>query len=245
MFKEVNKLQSMSGFVGSRAKKRRRNIVITLGLVTLLGIFTFILPKLETNNSEIIPNDSIVPDPTEDLTSLASNIEELELNLFQKDQKIKFRDGQIKNLQTELKNTKLQYDSVILELNVIKDDFSTLSSNNENLVSLKKFKSLQDKFTKLNVENDKNISTIKKLNKKIDELNNNLLLVDEQTNEIKRENEQLKKDNKSFFAKNLKLEKNITKVISDLKQKIIEQKSEINSYLQQIKKLKDRTHHGG
>jgi len=231
----------MSGFVGSRAKKRQRNIVLTLSLVILIGIFVFILPKLVTNNNEIIPNDSIVPDPIEDLTSLSSNIEELELSLFQKDQKIKFRDGQIVNLQTELKNSKLQYDAVILELNEIKDDFSTLSSNNENLVSLKKFKSLQDKFTKLNVENDKNISTIKKLNKKINELNNNLLSVDEQTNDIKRENQQLKKDNKSFFAKNLKLENNIT----NLKQKIIEQKIELDSYLQQIKKLKDRTHHGG
>ena len=231
----------MSGFVGSRAKKRQRNIVLTLSLVILIGIFVFILPKLVTNNNEIIPNDSIVPDPIEDLTSLSSNIEELELSLFQKDQKIKFRDGQIVNLQTELKNSKLQYDAVILELNEIKDDFSTLSSNNENLVSLKKFKSLQDKFTKLNVENDKNISTIKKLNKKINELNNNLLSVDEQTNDIKRENQQLKKDNKSFFAKNLKLENNIT----NLKQKIIEQKIEIDSYLQQIKKIKDRTHHGG
>ena len=231
----------MSGFVGSRAKKRQRNIVLTLSLVILIGIFVFILPKLVTNNNEIIPNDSIVPDPIEDLTSLSSNIEELELSLFQKDQKIKFRDGQIVNLQTELKNSKLQYDAVILELNEIKDDFSTLSSNNENLVSLKKFKSLQDKFTKLNVENDKNISTIKKLNKKINELNNNLLSVDEQTNDIKRENQQLKKDNKSFFAKNLKLENNIT----NLKQKIIEQKIEIDSYLQQINKLRDRTHHGG
>jgi len=231
----------MSGFVGSRAKKRQRNIVLILSLVILIGIFVFILPKLVTNNNEIIPNDSIVPDPIEDLTSLSSNIEELELSLFQKDQKIKFRDGQIVNLQTELKNSKLQYDAVILELNEIKDDFSTLSSNNENLVSLKKFKSLQDKFTKLNVENDKNISTIKKLNKKINELNNNLLSVDEQTNDIKRENQQLKKDNKSFFAKNLKLENNIT----NLKQKIIEQKIELDSYLQQIKKLKDRTHHGG
>ena len=40
-----------------------------------------------------------MPDPSEDLTSLTSNIEELELSLFQKDQKIKFRDVQIKNLQ--------------------------------------------------------------------------------------------------------------------------------------------------
>lgn len=230
----------MSGFVGSRARKRRRNIFLSLGFIVLVSIIILIFPSLENTNSEIIPNENIVPNVTEDLTSLASNIEELELNLFQKDQKIKFRDGQIVNLQTELKNSKLQYDAVILELNEIKDDFSTLSSNNENLISLKKFKSLQDKFTKLNVENDKNISTINKLNKKIDELNNNLLLVDEQTNDIKRENQQLKKDIKSFFAKNLKLENNIT----NLKQKIIEQKIEIDSYIKQIIKLKDRQLHG-
>ena len=54
------------------------------------------------------------------MTSIASNIEELELNLFQKDQKIKFRDGQIKNLQTELKKTMLMYNETILELDEIK-----------------------------------------------------------------------------------------------------------------------------
>ena len=33
--------------------------------------------------------------------------------------------------------------------------------------------------------------------------------------------------------------------ISELKQKIIEQQIEIDSYLEEIKKLKDRSHHGG
>ena len=92
------------------------------------------------------------------MTSIASNIEELELNLFQKDQKIKFRDGQIKNLQTELKKTMLMYNETILELDEIKNDFSALSSNNENLIKPDKLKSLEDKFTKLNLENNKNIS---------------------------------------------------------------------------------------
>ena len=228
----------MSGFVGSRAKKRRRNIFISFGIFLLIVVIFLIFPTYENNNSEIIPNDNIIPNPSEELTSLASNIEELELNLFQKDQKIIFRDGQIKNLQTELRETKLKYDNVVLELNEIKNDLNSLSSNNQNLVPSDKLKSLQDKFTKLSLENDKNIITIKDLNKKIDELNINLQSGD---NNIKQENQKLKKDNKSFFAKNLKLDNKIT----ELEQLIIEKQIEVNSYLDQIKKLKDKSHHGG
>lgn len=192
----------MSGFVGSRARKRRRNIFLSLGFVILITIIFLIFPNIENINSEIVPNDNIVPDPSEDLTSIASNIEELELNLFQKDQKIKFRDGQIKNLQSELKEVKLQYDNAILELSEIKNDLNTLSSNKENLVPSDKFKLLQDKFTKLNVENDKNISLIKNLNRQIDDHNTNLQSIDNKTDDLLNENIKLKKDNKSFFAKN-------------------------------------------
>ena len=195
----------MSGFVGSRARKRRRTIFLSLGFVILITIIFLIFPNIENINSEIVPNDNIVPDPSEDLTSIASNIEELELNLFQKDQKIKFRDGQIKNLQSELKEVKLQYDNTILELSEIKNDLNTLSSNKENLVPSNKFKLLQDKFTKLNIENDKNISLIKNLNKQIDDHNTNLQSIDNKTDDLLNENIKLKKDNKSFFAKNIKL----------------------------------------
>ena len=230
----------MSGFVGSRARKRRRTIFLSLGFVILITIIFLIFPNIENINSEIVPNDNIVPDPSEDLTSIASNIEELELNLFQKDQKIKFRDGQIKNLQSELKEVKLQYDNTILELSEIKNDLNTLSSNKENLVPSDKFKLLQDKFTKLNVENDKNISLIKDLNRQIDDHNTNLQSVDNKTDDLLNENIKLKKDNKSFFAKNIKLDNSV----AELKQKIIEQQIIIESYLEEIKKLKDKSHHG-
>ena len=230
----------MSGFVGSRARKRRRTIFLTLGFVILITIIFLIFPNIENINSEIVPNDNIVPDPSEDLTSIASNIEELELNLFQKDQKIKFRDGQIKNLQSELKEVKLQYDNAILELSEIKNDLNTLSSNKENLVPSNKFKLLQDKFTKLNVENDKNISLIKNLNRQIDDHNTNLQSIDNKTDDLLNENIKLKKDNKSFFAKNIKLDNSV----AELKQKIIEQQIIIDSYLEEIKKLKDKSHHG-
>lgn len=230
----------MSGFVGSRARKRRRTIFLSLGFVILITIIFLIFPNIENINSEIVPNDNIIPDPSEDLTSIASNIEELELNLFQKDQKIKFRDGQIKNLQSELKEVKLQYDNAILELSEIKNDLNTLSSNKENLVPSDKFKLLQDKFTKLNVENDKNISLIKNLNRQIDDHNTNLQSIDNKTYDLLNENIKLKKDNKSFFAKNIKLDNSV----AELKQKIIEQQIIIDSYLEEIKKLKDKSHHG-
>ena len=230
----------MSGFVGSRARKRRRTIFLSLGFVILITIIFLIFPNIENINSEIVPNDNIVPDPSEDLTSIASNIEELELNLFQKDQKIKFRDGQIKNLQSELKEVKLQYDNAILELSEIKNDLNTLSSNKENLVPSDKFKLLQDKFTKLNVENDKNISLIKNLNRQIDDHNTNLQSIDNKTDDLLNENIKLKKDNKSFFAKNIKLDNSV----AELKQKIIEQQIITDSYLEEIKKLKDKSHHG-
>ena len=231
----------MSGFVGSRARKKRRTIFLSLGFVILITIIFLIFPNIENINSEIVPNDNIVPDPSEDLTSIASNIEELELNLFQKDQKIKFRDGQIKNLQSELKEVKLQYDNTILELSEIKNDLNTLSSNKENLVPSDKFKLLQDKFAKLNVENDKNISLIKNLNRQIDDHNTNLQSIDNKTDDLLNENIKLKKDNKSFFAKNIKLDNSV----AELKQKIIEQQIIIDSYLEEIKKLKDKSHHGG
>ena len=84
----------------------------------------------------------------------------------------------------------------------------------------------------------KNIITIKDLNKMIDELNINL---QSSANNIKQENQKLKKDNKSFFAKNLKLDNRII----ELEQLIIEKQIEVNFYLEQIKKLKDKSHHGG
>ena len=230
----------MSGFVGSRARKRRRNLFLSIGLIVLITFIVLSFPSLENQNREIIPNDNIVPDPTEELTSLASNIEELKLNLFQKDQKIKFRDGQIKNLQNELKETMLNYNKAILELDEIKKNLSTLSSNNEKLIQPDKLKSLEDKFAKLNIENDNNISTVKKLNKKIDDLNTVIQSTDNKTNDIINENQKLKKDNKSIFAKNIKLDNSILQ----LKEKIIEQKIQIDTYLEEIKKLKDKSHHG-
>ena len=231
----------MVGFVGSRAKKRRRNLFLTLIFLILFSIFYFIYTTIEINDNIIVPYDSIVPDPNEDINSLVSNIEDLELELFNKDQKIKFRDGQINNLKTELKKTQLQYENISLELNEIKSQYSILSSDNETLISPIKYKSLQDNNTELNNINNQNVLTIKNLNKKIEKLNNDILSIEEQTNNIIRENQKLTKNNKSVLAKNFRLENSIT----NLENLINEQKTQIDLHLSEIKKLKDKSHHGG
>lgn len=226
----------MSGFVGSRAKKKRRNFFFTLVFLIIIFILFLISPSFENFNNEIIPDNNIMPDPYEDLTSLTSNIEELELSLFQKDQKIKFRDGQIKNLQDELKNVELLYESILLEINNIKNN-----SENEGLISSNKYKSLQEKYTKLTIQNDKNISVIINLNKKIDNLNNNLFITDEEIENMILDNKKLTKDSKSYFANNIRLKK----IINDLKKNIKDQKNKINLQLDQIIKLKDKSPHSG
>ena len=199
------------------------------------------LPTFQLNINDPIPDENLIPDPTADLTSLASDIEDLELTVFQKDQKIKFRDGQINNLQNQLKDTKMQLDITIKELNKIKDLYETLTLNSDNSVPSDELNILQNKFNALNKENEKNISKINDLNNQIKDLNNSLLSVDQNQKDASIENQKLKKDNKSLFAKNLKL----NQTISNLENKINEQNIELNIYLEQIKELKDKSHHGG
>ena len=231
----------MSGFVGSRARKRRRNLFFTLGFFILVAVIYLVFPNFQMNVNNPVPDENLIPDPTEDLTSLASDIEELELTVFQKDQKIKFRDGQIKNLQTELKDIKTQLENTIKELDKIKGLYETISLNSEDSVSLDELKILQDSFDVLNKENEKNISKINNLNNQIKDLDNNLLSVDKNQKDVKIQNQKLKAENKSLFAKNLKL----NQTISNLENKINEQNIELNIYLEQIKELKDKSHHGG
>ena len=124
----------MTGFVGSRARKRKRNLFLTFfSLIIILAIY-FIFPNFQFNSNNPVPDENLIPDPTEDLTSLASNIEDLELTVFQKDQKIKFRDGQINNLQIQFKDTKTELENTIKELEKIKGLYETISANNDDII---------------------------------------------------------------------------------------------------------------
>ena len=91
----------MVGFVGAQARRRRRNRIIFIIIGILIILMFFYLPSLDlTNEPEDLPNE-ILPIENEDTTSLISDLEELKLDIFQKDQRIKFRDNQIIILKEE------------------------------------------------------------------------------------------------------------------------------------------------
>ncbi len=96
----------MVGFVGVQARKRKRNRILFIFLILFMIVAFFYLPTLDfTTEEKELPNE-ILPDTVDDKSSLISEIEELKLEIFQKDQRIKFRDNQIKDLREEIKNTK-------------------------------------------------------------------------------------------------------------------------------------------
>ena len=89
----------MTGYIGSRAKKRRRNIFLLLSIFFICGLILLIIPQINFYENDPTPEDSILPKPGEEISSLSSKVEDLTLTIFQKDQKIKFRDGQINKLK--------------------------------------------------------------------------------------------------------------------------------------------------
>ena len=153
-------------------------------MLIIIAAIYFIFPALQFNLNDPVPDENLIPDPIEDLTSFASEIEDLELTVFQKDQKIKFRDGQINNLQNQLKDTKTQLEISIKELNKIKGLYETLTLTSDDSVPSDELNILQDKFNALNKENEKNISKINDLNNQIKDLDNSLLSVDQNQKDV-------------------------------------------------------------
>ena len=131
----------MVGFVGIQARRRRRNrLIITIFIFILIFLF-FYLPSINfSNENQELPNE-ILPNVIKDENSLASEIEELKLKVFQKDQRIKFRDNQIKKLRDEIKNLNLSvlsikkdYELAIGNINELKNNSSENNQVNSNKV---------------------------------------------------------------------------------------------------------------
>ncbi len=97
----------MAGFVGERARKKRRNTLIFLSILLIVILYFFVNPRIQLN--ENIPTDDFLPKESEIIEpNLDSTIEELELKIFDKEQKIIFRDKQIKVFKEDILNHKIE-----------------------------------------------------------------------------------------------------------------------------------------
>ena len=223
----------MVGFVGAQARKRKRNRIFFIFLILFIIVIFFYLPTLDfTTEEKELPNE-ILPDPVDDKSSLISEIEELKLEIFQKDQRIKFRDNQIKDLKEEAKNAKQLFASLELEYNKTIGNVSDLENNlsqnsSENLTEIK---NLKDKIKELNNLIDKQKEQITKLNQ---DINNSISAED--LEKINIENSILKNEIILIKEKNLKADI----LLEELKLLLEKKQKEIDKLLY----LKDVGHHG-
>ena len=223
----------MVGFVGVQARKRKRNRIFFIFIILFIILIFFYLPTLDfTIEEKELPNE-ILPDTVDDKSSLISEIEELKLEIFQKDQRIKFRDNQIKDLKEEAKNAKQLFASLELEYNKSIGNFSELENNlsqnsSENLTEIK---NLKDKIKELNNLIDKHKEQITKLNQ---DINNSISAED--LEKINIENSILKNEIILIKEKNLKADI----LLEELKLLLEKKQKEIDKLLY----LKDVGHHG-
>jgi len=227
----------MSGYVGGRARRKKRNIIITLLLLIVLALGIYIIPAFRLN--ETIPSDDLLPNEAEITTpQVNSTIEELELKVFDKEQKIIFRNKQIEKLKTELKilvNENEQLSKSILDLN----NQITLAANQTGEVE-----NINAKINKIK-QDSKN--ELKKLNDIIKNIKGEKNVLVKTKNKTDSENNLLKKEYKSVVSKNLKLNNlkdDLQNKINELKNKRIELENLIEKQNLMIKILEDTSHHG-
>ena len=222
----------MAGFVGVQARRRKRNriFIITFFIIILLSIFY--LPFIDFSNQENQIVIDVLPDNVEDEKSLASEIEDLKLKVFQKDQRIKFRDGQINDLKEKnlilndsLKKLENEYQKTLGNFTQLESNTSQNSEENKNEIKIleNKIKELSNIIKNYEIE----ISKLKK------DIKNSTSI--EELEKINIQNSILKNEINLAKREFLEAEKNI----DDLKLSLSKKQLEID----QLKYLKDLQHH--
>lgn len=227
----------MMGFVGERARRKKRNIIIVFLLLIALGLGIYIIPAFKLNDT--IPPDDLLPSDEEIATSQANTtIEELELKVFDKEQKIIFRNKLIEKLKTELQiivNENEQLSKLILDLN----NKITLASNQTGEVEI-----MNTEIKKIKQDTKKEIKKLNDIINNIAREKNVLLNYKGKTDS---ENDLLKKEYKSLVSKNLKLnnlKNDLQNKINEFQKKTMELQDLIEEKNLIIKILEDTSHHG-
>ena len=184
----------MTGFIGVRAKRKRRNIIIFFVLTIIFFLFFYIIPVFKL--TETIPSDTLLPSPDDAISSEILTIEELELKIFDRDQKIIFHNNELKKIKEELKilvneNTQLS-DSIIDS----KNQLSLTSSTNED------FKNLKIQLEKIQKDNKKELQRLNDIILKITNEKNDLI---KSIEIVSSEKELSKKEYKIIANKNMQL----------------------------------------
>lgn len=219
----------MAGFVGERARKKRRNTLIFLSILLIVILYFFINPRIQLN--ENIPTDDFLPKENEIIEpNLDSTIEELELKIFDKEQKIIFRDKQIKVFKEDILNHKIEIKKLSKLVTNLEDQLKLDNREKDQI------KTINNDISKIKLEAKQEIE---KLNKTLFNINEEKKLLQNSLVDSNNENDVLLKEYKIISNKNIKLnnqKKELQKQISKL-ENLIEEQNLL------IKVLQDTSHH--
>ena len=99
----------MIGYVGDRARRKKRNTTTIIVLIVVGVLMYLVFSKIQLDENK--PLDTLLPSeeetilPSEEETispELKIDLAELELQIFQKEQKIIFRDQQINKMKKKI-----------------------------------------------------------------------------------------------------------------------------------------------
>ena len=219
----------MAGFVGERARKKRRNTLIFLSILLIVILYFFINPRIQLN--ENIPTDDFLPKENEIIEpNFDSTIEELELKIFDKEQKIIFRDKQIKVFKEDILNHKIEIKKLSKLVTNLEDQLKLDNREKDQI------KTINNDISKIKLEAKQEIE---KLNKTIFNINEEKKLLQNILVDSNNENDVLLKEYKIISNKNIKLnnqKKELQKQINEL-ENLIEEQNLL------IKVLQDTSHH--
>lgn len=219
----------MVGFVGERARKKRRNTLIFLSILLIVILYFFINPRIQLN--ENIPTDDFLPKENEIIEpNLDSTIEELELKIFDKEQKIIFRDKQIKVFKEDILNHKIEIKKLSKLVTNLEDQLKLDNREKDQI------KTINNDISKIKLEAKQEIE---KLNKTLFNINEEKKLLQNSLVDSNNENDVLLKEYKIISNKNIKLnnqKKELQKQINEL-ENLIEEQNLL------IKVLQDTSHH--
>ena len=219
----------MAGFVGERARKKRRNTLIFLSILLIVILYFFINPRIQLN--ENIPTDDFLPKENEIIEpNFDSTIEELELKIFDKEQKIIFRDKQIKVFKEDILNHKIEIKKLSKLVTNLEDQLKLDNREKDQI------KTINNDISKIKLEAKQEIE---KLNKTLFNINEEKKLLQNSLVDSNNENAILLKEYKIISNKNIKLnnqKKELQKQINEL-ENLIEEQNLL------IKVLQDTSHH--
>ena len=219
----------MAGFVGERARKKRRNTLIFLSILLIVILYFFINPRIQLN--ENIPTDDFLPKENEIIEpNFDSTIEELELKIFDKEQKIIFRDKQIKVFKEDILNHKIEIKKLSKLVTNLEDQLKLDNREKDQI------KTINNDISKIKLEAKQEIE---KLNKTLFNINEEKKLLQNSLVDSNNVNDVLLKEYKIISNKNIKLnnqKKELQKQINEL-ENLIEEQNLL------IKVLQDTSHH--